>query len=285
VRILFLRCSAPERCYLCPRRRAFATHIKHVGVHETVDQGRRRIERETKLRRKIASWMEVQRLFIPEVSVLRNGEDEARKRIAATQPVPGIKAQDMKLWMPSQIGKSAQCDTELYEYEYDLRKGQAFDGLEEMRSQLLVRTHEYKYKDTALRGVKAMTRSGTRIKGIDARIQRAAQQYRAARAALVSLGVLLNRIDWQQHLRPLDEKDIRGRPRPTFGDVERQRGGRKKARLDPEAEARRAVAAAEDAAPMSWIWVSQGGSAGEDELVENEGTAMNRWHFHALTIF
>lgn len=201
--------------------------------------------------------------------MLRNGEDEARKRVAATQPIPGIRAQDMKLWMPSQIGRGALCDEGLYEYEYDLRKGQAFEGLDEMRSQLLVRTHEYKYKDSALRGVKAMTRSGTRIKGIDGRIERAAEQYRAARSALVSLGSILGRQDWQQHLRPLNASDIRGRSRPSFGDEERQRGGKKKkARLDPEAEERLAA----EAGPLSWIWVSQGGSAEDEELVDNEGT-------------
>ncbi|KAJ7453514.1 hypothetical protein FB451DRAFT_1565625 [Mycena latifolia] len=255
-------------------QRALAVHVKHVGAHETVDQGRRRIERETKLRRKIGSWMEVQRLFIPEVTVLRSREDEARKRIAATQPTPGVKAQDMKLWMPSQINKSAECDKGLYEYEYDLRKGQAFGALDEMCDHLLVRTHEYKYKDRALRGVKAMTRSGTRIKGIDARIDRAAAEYRAGRAALVSLGAVLGRTEWQQHLRPLNDSDIRGRPRPTFGDVERQKGGRKKKaqRLDPEVEEHRAAEAQVEAGPMSWIWMSRGqdGSAGEDDLVKNE---------------
>ncbi|KAJ7814729.1 hypothetical protein B0H13DRAFT_2218818, partial [Mycena leptocephala] len=197
------------------QQRALATHVKHVGAHETVDQGRRRIERETKLRRKIDAWMGVQQLFIPEVALLREREDAARKRVAATQAMPGLRAQDMKLWLPSAIGRSAQCDPELVEYEYMLRKGQAFEALEEIRNQLLVRTHEYKFKDRAVRGMRGNTRSATRIKAIDARIQRAAEQYRAARAALVSLSSTLDRIgtdldhaDWKQHLHVLKEEHI-----------------------------------------------------------------------------
>jgi hypothetical protein len=79
--------------------------VKHVGAHETVDQGRRCIERETKLRRKIDAWMAVQQLFIPEVALLRDCEDTERKRVSATQAMLGIRAQDMKLWLPSAIAR------------------------------------------------------------------------------------------------------------------------------------------------------------------------------------
>ncbi|KAJ7880130.1 hypothetical protein B0H13DRAFT_2542393 [Mycena leptocephala] len=238
-------------------QRKLATHVKNVGAHETVDQGRRRIERETKLRRKIDAWMMVQQLFIPEVALLREREDAARKRVAATQAMPGIRAQDMKLWLPSAIGTRVQCDIGLLEYEYDLRKGQAFAALDEIRSQLLVRTHEYKYKDKSLRGNKAKTRSATRTKAIDARIERASEDYRSAYAALVSLGVTLKQTEWQQHLKLLKPGDARGRPSSLFGDEERQK-------------ARRAALRAEGKMPMSWIWLSQGADGEEGDVVDNE---------------
>src|ERR1700761_7204307 len=129
-------------------RRALARHLSHVGAHETVDQGRRRIKRETKLRRKIDAWMAVQQLFIPEVSLLREREDAERKRVAAMQALPGIRAQEMKLWLPSAIGTRAQCDEALQDFEYQLRKGQAVAALKDMRDQLLLRTHEYRYRDS-----------------------------------------------------------------------------------------------------------------------------------------
>ncbi|KAJ7787039.1 hypothetical protein B0H14DRAFT_2629794 [Mycena olivaceomarginata] len=96
---------------------ALGRHVKSVSAHETVDQGRRRIERETKLRRKIDSWMRVQQLFIPEVAILREREDAERNRVAATQPLPGMRAQDMKLWLPSAIGTDTECDEALQNYE------------------------------------------------------------------------------------------------------------------------------------------------------------------------
>jgi hypothetical protein len=42
-------------------RRALATHVKHVGQHETVYQGWKRIKRKMKLCRRIVSWMAVKR--------------------------------------------------------------------------------------------------------------------------------------------------------------------------------------------------------------------------------
>ncbi|KAJ7044257.1 hypothetical protein C8F04DRAFT_1250200 [Mycena alexandri] len=250
------------------QQRGLATHVKHVGAHETVDQGRRHIERETKLRRKVNAWMAVQQLFIPEVTVLRDREDTARNRTAATQPMPGIRAQDMRLWLPSAIGTRVECDAALQEYEYDLRQGQAFESLDEIRNQLIVRTHQYNYQDAAVHGVKGKTRSATKIQGIDARIHRAEEEYRAAYAALLSLGRLLNRAEWQLHLKVLRAEDVRPRPQQLFGDEERQRGGnrRKKARLDSEAVARRK----EQDGPMAWIWISQAGAAEEVDVVENE---------------
>lgn len=246
--------------------------MKHVGAHETVDQGRRRIERETKLRRKIDAWMAVQDLFIPEVKLLRERDDDARKRAAATQVVPGLRAQDMKLWMPSAIGRRAQCDESLRDYEYQLRKGQAFQALEEMRNVLILRTREYQQKDARHHGVKAKTRAQTRIKGWQRRIDEAAATYRAARSALVALGAVLDRDDWQVHLKPLKDEDVRGRPNPHFADEDRQKGKkrRKTRRLDPEAEARLAELRAEEKLPLSWIWLVQGDSGKETDMVNNE---------------
>ncbi|KAK7005562.1 CxC2 domain-containing protein [Favolaschia claudopus] len=236
------------------QQRIFARNLKHVGAHETVDQGTKRIERETKLRRKIDAWMAVQQLFIPEVAVLRDRENTERKRISATQALPGIRADQMKLWLPSAIGTRASCDESLRDYEYQLRKGQAAGALEEMRNQLLLRTHEYRAK----------TRSATRAKEIDERIVTdAADEYRAAHAALVSLGALLKRSEWQKDFKPLRQEDIRGRPSAVFGDDER-RGG------DPVNEPWRAQQRTEAKMPMSWIWLSEGSTGDEKDVVHNE---------------
>ncbi|KAF8207397.1 hypothetical protein K438DRAFT_2077598 [Mycena galopus ATCC 62051] len=142
-----------------------------MSGHETVHQETKRLECETKLRCKIDSWMAIQQLFIPEVTVLWDREDAKRKCVGVMQPVPGLKAQDMSLWLPSTIGTRAQCPVWLQEYEFQLRQGQAVGALKVMPQQ-------------------------TRILRIDC----AVDEYRAA---LVKLGAILKQTEWQEHLRPL----------------------------------------------------------------------------------
>ncbi|KAJ6536254.1 hypothetical protein B0H19DRAFT_1317890 [Mycena capillaripes] len=252
-------------------QRGLAAHMKNVSAHETVDQATTRIDRETKLRRKIDAWMTVQQLFIPCITLLREADDVARKRVAATQAMPGIRAQDMKLWLPSAIGKRIDCDKSLQEYEYDLRKGQAFAALDEIRGLLILRTREYLYKDDQVHGVKAKGRAAARIKSLQARIDVLADEYRAAWSALAGLGSLLKRVEWKVHLKQLKAEDVRGRPKAVFGDDERrQKKKKKKARLDPEAEARKAAQREEDSLPLSWIWIAQAGAAEPKDVVDNE---------------
>jgi hypothetical protein len=140
----------------------------------------------------------------------------------------------------------------MLEYEYKLRKGQAFGALKEIRSLLIIRTHEYKYMDKSLNGVRAKTRSATRSKAIGARLTHAEDKYRVARTALVSLGAMLNLDEWQQHLLVLNADDVRPRPSKAFGDEEWQKGSRrKKQKLDAEALAREAERKAEEKRLMS----------------------------------
>ncbi|KAJ6484707.1 hypothetical protein C8R45DRAFT_1147586 [Mycena sanguinolenta] len=231
------------------QQRALATHMMKIGSHETVDQQRTR------------------ELFMPEVAVLREREDTARKRVAAAQPLPGIRAQDMPLWLPSAIGGKARCDDSLKDYEFQLRHGQAVQALDEMRGALLLRTYEWRYRD-GVHGVKAKMRSKTRVDGIQARIDSAAADYRAARAALAKLGPRLDRRDWEAYLKPLKAEDVRGRPKATFGDEERRRGGRKKRqRLETEEQPEWRK---EENGEMSWIWLVEGRAGVQEDVVHNE---------------
>jgi hypothetical protein len=229
-----------------------------------------------KLRRKIEVWMAVQQLFIPEVVLLREAEDAARKRVAATQPVPRMKAQDMKLWMPSAIGAQVRCDERLEDYEYQLRKGQAEGALDQMCGQLMLCMHEFQYHDS-VHGVSAKTQSGKRTAAIKARIDTTVEEYCAARAALVQLGAVLKRDEWQQRLKVLTPADVCGKPSAVFRDDERRKRkgkGKKKARLGPEEEAMRLEAVekqAQDKLVMSWIWVMEGNMGAEGDVVHNKG--------------
>jgi hypothetical protein len=141
---------------------------------------------------------------------------------------------------------------EALDHEYRLRVGQANEALDEVRRLLLVCTQLYKDKDANARGVRENMRSNDKIDIIDERLRRMAEQYRAAWRALEILGPALCKMEWEATLWPLSAKDVRGMPRSTFGDPERQRGQKKK-KKKPKRKKRRT---AEDDA-LSWIWVVQ----------------------------
>ncbi|KAJ7157909.1 hypothetical protein C8R43DRAFT_1125050 [Mycena crocata] len=242
-------------------QRTLAFDMADMGQHPTDDQRRGMVERTSKLRRKIESWIKQQERFVPRCKWLRRWEHQARVRAARTQPWPGVKVQDIKLWMPSAMMKlprskrrSADVSKEVQQFEYRLRVGQANEALHDIRRHLLVRTHLYKYKDKQLRGVRANMRSKQKIDALEDRIRRAAAQYRVARLALVSLGRALGEDAWELTLKELKEEDIRARPRSSFSDPERQRGVRgSRAAIKRQKLGRKK----RPVRPLSWIWISQ----------------------------
>ncbi|KAJ7716378.1 hypothetical protein B0H16DRAFT_1741305 [Mycena metata] len=241
-----------------------------MGQHPTDDQCRTMVERTSKLRRKIEAWVWHQERFTPRVIALRKREDTARARAARTQVVPGVKVQDLRLWLPSAIMKTPgakghkDCPSEeIQRYEFRLRVGQAHEALHEIRRQLIVRTHLYKHKDKQSFGVRANMRSRDKIDVVEERIRRVVAGYRTARAAIVSLAKSLNETGWEITLKELKEEDVRARPRSTMGDPERQKATRSagsKAKKKTRDRARKEL-------PLSWIWVSQtkGAVAGEKQ--------------------
>ncbi|KAJ6613766.1 hypothetical protein B0H10DRAFT_2165228 [Mycena sp. CBHHK59/15] len=117
-------------------QRTLAFDLAGVGNHPSTEQLTTMTERTNKLRRKLLSWMDIQLGFMPHVALLRAEEDRARRRIAATQPQPGIQVQHMALWLPSAIQGREECDVALYEYEYRLHEGQAYEALEDWEKTL-----------------------------------------------------------------------------------------------------------------------------------------------------
>ncbi|KAJ6538207.1 hypothetical protein DFH09DRAFT_1249732 [Mycena vulgaris] len=244
------------------QQRILGFDVAATGLHPTDNQRRMMVERTAKLRRKIFAWIDVQAKFFPELVRVRESEDDARRRTAGTQPVPGIKVSDLALWLPSAIAAAPgggrdvpSCKTEIMEHEYRLRVGQANEALHEVRRLLLVRTHLYKLKDTHSRGVRANTRSADKIAALNDRIRRAAAQYRAARATLETLGRVLKLNEWSWTLQELKEEDVRGLPRSHFGDPLRQAG--KKARKAGQSRTKKARIEREER-PLSWIWIARG---------------------------
>jgi len=170
---------------------------------------------------------------------------------AAPDGIAPRKTQDIPLVLPSSLVKVQLVRNELREYEWRLREGQAYDALHEMRQQLRLRAHCYKHKDRFSCGVRENLRSQSAIKKVQLRVDRAAQRYRVARAALVSLCAKMGVEDWNLRMKPLKELEA--------GNVRGLSDG-----LEGESEGRRMI---------SWIWlVSYGPAAGGDEDQTNEGT-------------
>ncbi|KAJ6524914.1 hypothetical protein DFH09DRAFT_1095930 [Mycena vulgaris] len=234
-----------------------------TGNHPTIPQKRVMLERCSKTRRKILAWMDMQTTFMPEVAVLRAAAAERRAEEGGLRPVAGELVQDLPLLMPSALDARVACLPELQLFELRLREGQAHEALYEMRHQLLVRAHEYKYSDKQIRGGggKGGMRSLARIAGIDEQIKRAKEMYHVARKALEVLGPRVGKMEWQTVLQVLYEEDVRQMPE---GSYRRRKGDKKES-----ARARKKRKTAQ-AKPISWIWLADGSAANV-----NRNVAMN----------
>ncbi|KAJ7079699.1 hypothetical protein C8R44DRAFT_754580 [Mycena epipterygia] len=250
------------------------------------------------LRRKIFAWMDIQKMFFPIVETLCRLKDDTRARVAGSQPVPGVKVQEIALWLPSAMmrreggtRRNDGCTQDILTCKYRLRVGQANEALHDIRRHLLVRTHLYKLKDRYSRGVKANMRSKTTIDSVDERICRAVEQYRDAWAALGVLGAQLGRREWAGTLKELKPEDVRGMPRKEEGDAMRQQGASKK-KGKGKATAAGVSAAGAPAAfvssrsgrkkrrverAMSWIWLVQTESRQPGEPEEEDESLRIEW--------
>ncbi|KAJ7761424.1 hypothetical protein B0H16DRAFT_1312223 [Mycena metata] len=232
------------------QQRELACDIAALKNHASDGQKTTVLERGNKLRRKIASWIKIQTDFQPGVKSLRTADAAARERAARMQPTAGIPVQALELWLPSKHVKmpGAEVKATHIRYEFDMRQAHAHEVLDEVRNFLLVRTHQYKYKDAGnASGVAGHTRLRSGIEILDERIRRAAEDYRAAHRALSSLGPRLKETKWALVLKPLVADDVRGMPRALFSDPEKKKRGKK----------RRHDGAVQPPAPppeMSWIW-------------------------------
>ncbi|KAJ7253593.1 hypothetical protein C8J57DRAFT_1519322 [Mycena rebaudengoi] len=256
------------------QQRVLGFDVAATGLHPTDTQRRVMVERTSKLRRKILAWMVIQTQFFPVVARIRELEDAARMRVGETQALPGVLCHNIALWLPSALmGRAGAtreemgCKTRVLEAEYRLRVGQAHETLHNVRRQLLVRTHLYKQKDAEERGVKANTRAQGKIDILNEQIRRAAERYRGARRALVVLGRVLEKNEWEVALKPLAETDVRGMPRAHFGDEERQAArGKGKGKGKPSKKRRKV-----EYKVLSWIWLAPKQSARDPDVASEEG--------------
>ncbi|KAG1850227.1 hypothetical protein DFJ58DRAFT_716845 [Suillus subalutaceus] len=192
-----------QQCWL-------ARDIELLGGHPTDLQRTKLQERGNILQRKIKQWSKVQLLYMPVVARLR-ALDMPTSRTHLTEE----KAHEIELWLPSKIYRDAtdpvhQCDATLSQYEWELRRAQAYDALDDLRRHLRLRAHLYKFKDTHIRGQRANTRASAIIDKVELNVSVAAARYHRAWSALEHLSPALSCTTWKEEFLKLENDDIHG---------------------------------------------------------------------------
>jgi len=142
---------------------------------------------------------------MPSLTALHVSKSSVSGGIATAVATP----ETIKLWLPSQIGKTAPCDTCLQTIKWKLQYVQAHNALHSLCSNLCAQTAILKYKDCNLRGQGVNMRAWNTLKAVEARLEAATSTYEHAHKALMVLASLLNQTGWHPSLWPLNQADIR----------------------------------------------------------------------------
>jgi hypothetical protein len=167
-------------------------------------------EKRNILMRQIRRWQQVQLVYMPGAATLsvpardRHVDEDDAKDSEMAEKVP--------ITLPSKVEsalRNAICLHQVAEYEQQLRLAQLQDSLIELRRARRVRHTLLMNHQTQIagQGQRANTRSRAIIHGIEERIAKFVQRYRAAYNALVQLDPTGN---WQVTYLKLNDEDNRG---------------------------------------------------------------------------
>lgn len=158
-------------------------------------------ERRTAILRKLRRFRDLQKTHMPGLSTYR-----------ADTPTPACVPEAVPLFLPSSIptldrARGHVCAVFLVDLEIELRHAQLSDSLEDLRSQLRLRSFTTKYKMKNVTGQRPNTMAQTLLKQISDKVRASANRYRRAHDAQLEL---LGIGSWTDEFRPLLEKDVRG---------------------------------------------------------------------------
>ncbi|KIJ11640.1 hypothetical protein PAXINDRAFT_164080 [Paxillus involutus ATCC 200175] len=216
------------------RRRLYIERAK-LGQHTTDTQKTKVQQQSNGLMRHLEAWAKIQTLFIPGVASLRSMDSQSTTE---KPPTP----EDFDFHLPSQVCRSVACPLQLEQIEWQLRKGQAYDALDELHQALRSHSYMLKFKDQFLCGQGPNIRARNCLKSVDNKVNASAVKYCAAHNALSVLSELLKIVGWSNTFPALANDDICAM---TEG-------------MNDSSEGRRT---------LSWIWKSCK-KATEDELDE-----------------
>ncbi|KAJ7481680.1 hypothetical protein FB451DRAFT_1030190 [Mycena latifolia] len=224
----------------------------------TADRSSQIQELRISLLKKIWTYEKMQDIYMPGVAALREEAEDARDRDA-----PAPKAEDIKLWMPSELTvaqRRAAARRGAGDAEAQLCHRQCTDALDNLRSRLHAQRHLVMWRNTNSVGQRAATRSATLIGRVGDRIKRLADKYRHARSALIALKGASFAPQFQElkpeHLNVHAEQESDMEARTKLARL----NAKKKSRLEPKKNEK-----------ISWIWMA-GSGPGADEGVVHDCT-------------
>lgn len=212
---------------------------------------------------RIEHWIQAQMLIIPQAAQLR------LNNTVRIQTSTGAFTErcNISLWLPSDICRARdklspqhpqyllyRVEPSLVNLEFELREGQAWDALAELRSGLRFKSQAVRFKVDFITGVHATTRAMATLQKLQHRIDVESDHYRAAWDALQVLGPYMQaegaRASWAATpLRKLNKNDVRMMNETDPNPHRRTEGTR----------------------ITSWIWTTTGLSSLSDDLVFDEG--------------
>ncbi|THH18698.1 hypothetical protein EUX98_g8912 [Antrodiella citrinella] len=263
-------------------------------------------DKRNKLAHRIELWRKLQEVYMPTASPLRTSpaipslpESETPDNDTHMPPSSTVKAEDIKLWLPSHLPdrlRTSEAVKPIAERERRLREAQAFDALANIRRirRIITGISEFRKLNLKGDGQRANTRLRSYYDKFHAKINASVACYRAARAALL---VLDPNGTWKAHLLELSTKDVRG-PNNEDNDVdndedndERDSGGINTA----QSKTKETRARGEGHYEISWIWLVQPGIQGKERVANDFSDGMrvewakarartDRWQEEALLL-
>jgi hypothetical protein len=211
------------------------------------------------LHRKILAWIDIQHLYIPGLHSYCQVDDAQE-----------ILIQEVELYLPSSIlvwGLNIHCDVRLLRIEFELRRAQADNTLQEVRNNLRLHSHVKQTKMQSHHGQRTNTQSLGMITCLNDKIDAAALKYRLACNAVFLLAHHLGEDVPIEDFPYLRKKDIS----PLQDDSESQHA--KVRQKKKKVTKRRTVNSKGDNNVMavSWIWKRFGEAAVDGDELLQEG--------------
>lgn len=217
--------------------------------------------------KKLASFRDLQRIYVP--GALRAMEREEEQRTSLDLPPP--EAERVKLWLPSELSDADRCTgcmPSLPSMEKELRKAECYDTLDHIRDRLHAKKHLIDDRIRHVTGQRQGTKSNTIIGEVTERINLLADKYRHARSALWALGGKDEYGPIFQELKPehltLDyeeeeDDDALRRMARAGGDTSRKK---RKKKLKDDQRRLNADVPGDTRRVLSWIWFAGNDASG-----------------------